>query len=112
MNIVTPEDLKKYEPVATVIELRGLRSLSNRMTKLEDNRLVVEHREGKVALAELVEDLDARLVKHEELMVEKREKAAKAAADGDASVEKTVPSKSSKKAAKKSAKKKAASKKR
>lgn len=98
---------KKYEAVATAVELRHLTADAKRLDALNGNRLVAEHAELAASVPETIADLDEKLEAYEALMAEKREAAKKAATEGDA-----LASDSQKKPAPKAkAKKKAATKK-
>ena len=97
--------LKKYEAVATVVELRHLAGDMKRLAALNENRLVTEQRELAASVPSSIEDLDVKLEAYEALMAEKREAAKKAAAEGDALVAGAAKAKPKKKKA--AAKKKA-----
>lgn len=102
---------KKYEAVATIVELRHVAADVKRFEALKTQRHVVEHAELTVSVPAALADLDEKLVAYEEAQAAKRELAKKAAAEGDAMVaEKPKATSKKKAAAKKSAKKKASSK--
>ncbi len=104
-------DRKKYEAVATVVELRHIAADVKRLNDLEDNRLVVEQRELALCVPAAITDLDEKLVAWNEAQAAIREAAAKAAKEGDALVDGKPKAAAKKKATKKkAAKKKAASK--
>jgi len=102
---------KKYEAVATIVELRHVAADVKRFEALKTQRHVVEHAELTISVPAALADLDEKLVAYEEAMAAKRELAAKAAAEGDAMVaDKPTKAAPKKKAAAKKAAKKAASK--
>ncbi len=97
--------LKKYEAVATVVELRHLAADMKRLEQLNTNRLVVEHAELTLAVPAALTDLEEKRVAYEEAQEAKRKLAAEAAKEGDSLVDDKPP------AAKATPKKKAAAKK-
>ena len=94
---------KKYEAVATIVELRHVAADAKRLEALKTQRHVVEHAELTVSVPAALADLDEKLVAYEEAQAAKRELAKKAAAEGDAMVADKPKATSKKKAAKKKA---------
>lgn len=102
--------LKKFEAVATVVELRHLAADQKRLEQLKSNRLVLEHAELIVSVPAALTDLEEKRVAYEEAQEAKRKLAAEAAKEGDAMVADEKPPASKATPKKKAAKKKAAKK--